>query len=151
MAVKIRLARAGRTHLPFYRIVVADSREARDGRFIAQIGTYDPLKGIKSATINEEVAIKYINSGAQYSDTVKAILKEKGVLVKAKEARSKVETVKKEKVVKTKSTTKTKSTAAKPKASTTTKTKTASTKTTATKTKAAATKTKTNTTKKETK
>ena len=87
MAVKIRLARAGRTHLPFYRIVVADSREARDGRFIAQIGTYDPAKGIESATINEEEAIKYLNSGAQYSDTVKAILKQKGIIAKAKETK----------------------------------------------------------------
>ena len=89
MAVKIRLAREGRTHLPFYRIVVADSRYTRDGRFIEQIGYYDPKKGISSAVINEEAAIKWINSGALYSDTLKSILTSKGIIVKAKEVKAK--------------------------------------------------------------
>ncbi len=84
MAVKIRLTRAGRTHLPFYRVVAADSRYSRDGRYIEQIGTYDPAKGLENANINEDIAIKWINSGAQYSDTVKAIFKEKGILEKAR-------------------------------------------------------------------
>ncbi len=86
MAVKIRLSREGRTHLPFYRIVAADSRYTRDGRYIEQVGTYDPSKGIANASINEEVAIKWLNNGAQYSDTVKAIFKEKGIFQKAKDS-----------------------------------------------------------------
>lgn len=61
MAVKIRLARKGRHELPFYRIVVADSRYARDGRYLDQIGTYDPSKGVANAAINEEVALKWRN------------------------------------------------------------------------------------------
>ena len=82
MAVKIRLARAGRTHDAFYRIVAADSRYSKDGRYLEQIGYYDPDKGVENATINEEVALKWLNNGAQYSDTVKALLKAKGLLNK---------------------------------------------------------------------
>lgn len=85
MAVKIRLSRQGRHESPFYRIVVADSRFTRDGRYIEQIGYYDPAKGIENAHVNEEIAIKWLNCGAQYSDTIKAILKSKGLIVKAKE------------------------------------------------------------------
>lgn len=84
MAVKIRLARKGRHELPFYRIVVADSRYARDGRYLDQIGTYDPSKGVANATINEEVALKWLNTGAQYSDTIKAIFTARGLIQKSK-------------------------------------------------------------------
>ena len=102
MAVKIRLALKGRHESPFYRIVVADSRYARDGRYLEQLGTYDPSKGIGSANINKELAIKWINNGAQYSDTLKAIFTAKGIIVKAKEEKAK-NTVKKAKVAYTKS------------------------------------------------
>lgn len=88
MAVKIRLARAGRTHLPFYRIVAADSRYARDGRYIEQVGTYDPKKGVKDgSSINSEVALKWLRNGAQPSDTVKAIFKANGVYEALKETK----------------------------------------------------------------
>ncbi len=102
MAVKIRLAREGRQHLPFYRVVVADSRYTRDGRYLENLGTYDPLKGLASANLNEELTIKWLVSGAQYSDTVKAILASKGLIEKAKAEKAKT-TVKKSKVVSTKS------------------------------------------------
>ena len=100
MALKIRLARKGRHELPFYRIVVADSRNARDGRYIEQLGYYDPAKGINNAVVNEEVTIKWLNSGAQFSDTVKAIFNAKGLIAKAKETKV---CPKKAKVVSTKS------------------------------------------------
>ena len=82
MAVKLRLTRIGRHKDPFYRIVAADSRYARDGRIVEQIGYFDPQKGVESATINEELALKWLNLGAQPSDTVKAILSRKGLLKK---------------------------------------------------------------------
>lgn len=88
MAVKIRLARAGRHELPFYRIVAADSRYSKDGRYLEQIGTYDPKKGTKEGvTLKEELAIKWLNLGAQPSDTVKALLKEKDIFSKAKQSK----------------------------------------------------------------
>lgn len=102
MAVKLRLTRTGRHDDPFYRIVVADSRYSRDGRCIEQIGYYDPSKGIANAVINEETAIKWLNTGAQYSDTIKAILNAKGVIAKAKSTKG--ETSHKVKVVSTKIT-----------------------------------------------
>ena len=101
MAVKIRLARKGRHELPFYRIVVADSRYTRDGRYLEQIGTYDPSKGIESVSINEELAVKWLKSGAQYSDTVKNILSSKGLISKAKEEKAK-EGIKKANITSTK-------------------------------------------------
>jgi len=82
MAVKLRLTRIGRHKDPFYRIVAADSRYARDGRIVEQIGYFDPQKGVENATINEELALKWLNLGAQPSDTVKAILSRKGLLKK---------------------------------------------------------------------
>lgn len=103
MAVKIRLARAGRHEDPFYRIVAADSRYSKDGRYLEQVGYYDPQKGKEGAVIYEDVAIKWINNGAQFSDTVKAILSKQGILAKAKEAKAKAEKPKKAKVVSTKS------------------------------------------------
>lgn len=80
MAVKLRLTRIGRTHEPHYRIVAADSRYSRDGRFIEQIGTYDPRKDIKDATIDREAALNWLKKGAQPSDTVRAILNRQGIL-----------------------------------------------------------------------
>ena len=102
MAVIIRLTRTGRHAKPFYRIVAADSRYCRDGRYIEQIGYYDPAKGIDSAVVKEDLAIKWLVSGAQASGTVKAILTSKGLVEKAKA--NKV-VVKKAKVVSTKKVT----------------------------------------------
>ena len=87
MAVKIRLTRIGRHDDPFYRIVAADSRFARDGRYIEQIGYFDPEKGEENAVINEELALKWLGLGAQPSDTVKAIFNRKGLNAKAKKAK----------------------------------------------------------------
>lgn len=80
MAVKIRLRRMGAKKAPFYRIVVADSRYPRDGRFIEEIGTYDPTKDPAIVNIDGEKAKKWISNGAQPTDTVKALLKKNGVL-----------------------------------------------------------------------
>lgn len=82
MAVKIRLTRIGRHKDPFYRIVAADSRMSRDGRYIEQIGTYDPSLKENKATINEELALKWLNNGAEPTDSVKAMLSEKGIIAK---------------------------------------------------------------------
>ena len=75
MAVKIRLRRIGAKKAPFYRIVVADSRYPRDGRFIEEIGTYDPTKNPSVITVDTEKAEKWIATGAQPTETVKKILK----------------------------------------------------------------------------
>lgn len=80
MAVKIRLRRMGAKKAPFYRVVVADSRYPRDGRFIEEIGYYDPTKEPASVQIDVEKAQKWIKNGAQPTDTVKALLKKNGVL-----------------------------------------------------------------------
>ena len=80
MAVKIRLRRMGAKRAPFYRVVVADSRYPRDGRFIEEIGTYDPTKDPGAVNIDAEKAKKWISNGAQPTDTVKALLKKNGVL-----------------------------------------------------------------------
>ena len=80
MAVKIRLRRMGAKRAPFYRVVVADSRYPRDGRFIEVIGTYDPTKDPAIVNIDSEKAKKWISNGAQPTDTVKALLKKNGVL-----------------------------------------------------------------------
>ena len=80
MAVKIRLRRMGAKKAPFYRIVVADSRYPRDGRFIEEIGTYDPLKNPSAINVNAERALEWIRTGAQPTDTVKKLLKANGVL-----------------------------------------------------------------------
>lgn len=102
MSVKIRLARAGRHETAFYRIVAADSRYSKDGRYLEQVGYYDPQKGKEGAVIDEAIAIKWLNSGAQYSDTMKAIFAAKGLLVKAKAAKEATKQPAKVKVVKTK-------------------------------------------------
>jgi len=79
MAVKIRLRRIGAKKAPFYRVVVADSRYPRDGRFIEKIGTYDPLAEPPAINIDVEKAQQWIANGAQPTDTVKALLKKVGV------------------------------------------------------------------------
>ena len=80
MAVKIRLRRMGAKKAPFYRVVVADSRYPRDGRFIEEIGFFDPTKEPAIVNIDAEAAKKWIGNGAQPTDTVKALLKKNGVL-----------------------------------------------------------------------
>lgn len=80
MAVKIRLRRMGAKKNPFYRIVVADSRYPRDGRFIEEIGTYDPLKTPADVKIDADKAKQWIANGAQPTDTVKDILKKSDVI-----------------------------------------------------------------------
>lgn len=78
--VKIRLRRMGAKKAPFYRIVVADSRYPRDGRFIEEIGTYNPLTEPASINVNADRAQEWIKNGAQPTDTVRGILKKAGVL-----------------------------------------------------------------------
>ena len=80
MAVKIRLRRMGAKKAPFYRVVVADSRYPRDGRFIEEIGYYDPTKEPSVVKVDAEKAKKWLANGAQPTDTVKVILKKEGIL-----------------------------------------------------------------------
>ena len=80
MAVKIRLRRMGAKKAPFYRIVVADSRFPRDGRFIEEVGYYDPTKEPSVIKIDEEKAKTWLANGAQPTDTVKALLKIQGIV-----------------------------------------------------------------------
>ncbi len=80
MAVKIRLRRIGKKKAPFYRVVVADSRFPRDGRFIEEIGTYNPLTDPAEVNIDSEAAKKWIANGAQPTDTVRGLLKKSGIL-----------------------------------------------------------------------
>ncbi len=77
--VKIRLRRMGKKKAPFYRIVVADSRSPRDGRFIEEIGTYDPTKDPSVYTFNEEAAKKWLGNGAQPTAEVAKLLKIAGI------------------------------------------------------------------------
>ena len=78
--VKIRLKRMGAHKKPFYRVVVADSRTPRNGRFIEEIGTYTPLKDPAEINIDNEAAQKWLANGAQPTDTVRALLKKSGCL-----------------------------------------------------------------------
>ena len=78
--VKLRLKRMGKKGAPFYRIVAADSRSPRDGRFIEQIGTYNPTKAEEKVTLDKELAKKWLSNGAQPTDTVRSILSHEGVL-----------------------------------------------------------------------
>ena len=80
MGVKIRLRRMGAKKAPYYRIVVADSRYPRDGRFIEEIGTYSPLNEPSAVVIDTDKAKQWIANGAQPTDTVRALLKKNGVL-----------------------------------------------------------------------
>ena len=87
MSVKIRLKRMGSNKRPFYRIVVADSRSPRDGRFIETVGTYNPLTDPETVTLKEEKVMNWLNNGAQPSDTVRNILSRNGVMKKFHEAK----------------------------------------------------------------
>ena len=82
MATKIRLKRIGAKKAPFYRIIVADSRAPRDGRFIEEIGFYDPLKKPVEIKVDKEKALDWLGKGAQPSETVKSLFKKSGVLEK---------------------------------------------------------------------
>ncbi|OEH91236.1 30S ribosomal protein S16 [Bacillus solimangrovi] len=82
MAVKIRLKRMGAKKSPFYRLVVADSRSPRDGRFIEEIGTYNPVAKPAEVKIDEEAALKWLQNGAKPSDTVRNLLSEEGIMEK---------------------------------------------------------------------
>ena len=80
--VKIRLNRMGAKRQPFYRIVVADSRSPRDGRFIEIVGNYDPTKNPAIVNVDEEKVIAWIKNGAQPTDTVRSLLSKKGIMKK---------------------------------------------------------------------
>ena len=82
MAVKLRLKRMGSKKKPFYRIVAADSRFPRDGRFIENVGTYNPITEPAEVKIDEEVAMKWLKNGAIPTDTVRDLLKREGILEK---------------------------------------------------------------------
>lgn len=77
--VKMRLKRMGAKKMPYYRIVIADSRSPRDGKFIVQVGTYDPLKNPSAISFDVEVAKGWLENGAQPTDTVKKLLKIAGM------------------------------------------------------------------------
>ena len=79
MAVKIRLRRMGQKKAPFYRIIVADSRSPRDGRFIEEIGTFDPTTGPSTFKVDEEKAKKWLANGAQPTEVVNKIFKQAGI------------------------------------------------------------------------
>lgn len=80
MSVKIRLKRMGMRKMPFYRIVVADSRSPRDGRFIEEIGHYDPRQNPAEIVVDNESAKKWLATGAQPTETVRALLKKSGAI-----------------------------------------------------------------------
>ena len=82
MAVKLRLKRMGAKKKPYYRIVAADARSKRDGRFIETVGTYDPTKNPAEIKVDDALAIKWLNNGAQPTDTVRSILSKQGVMKK---------------------------------------------------------------------
>jgi len=82
MAVKIRLKRMGAKRSPFYRIVVADSRSPRDGRQIETIGTYNPITKPAQVKIDEELALKWLQTGAKPSDTVRNLFSNQGIMEK---------------------------------------------------------------------
>ena len=87
MAVKLRLKRMGSKQKPFYRIVAADSRSPRDGKFIELVGTYNPIKGQEVVTVDEEKALKWLNNGAEPTDTVRNILSKQGIMKKYAESK----------------------------------------------------------------
>lgn len=84
MAVKLRLKRMGSKQRPFYRIVAADSRSPRDGKFIETVGTYQPIYKENNINVDEEKALKWLNNGAIPTDTVKNILTKAGIWAKYK-------------------------------------------------------------------
>ncbi len=88
MAVKIRLKRMGAKKRPFYRIVVADSRSPRDGRFIESIGYYDPTKEPNSVKIDADKVLVWLEKGAQPTDTVRSLLRKDGIMKKYAEIKA---------------------------------------------------------------
>ncbi len=88
MAVKIRLRRMGTKKTPFYRLVVADSRAARDGRFVESLGTYDPRKQPVAVKVDEEKALRWLRLGAQPTDTVRTLLSKAGVMKRFAESKA---------------------------------------------------------------
>lgn len=82
MAVKLRLKRMGSKKKPFYRVVAADSRSPRDGRFIETVGTYNPITEPAEVRIDEELAMKWLRNGAIPTDTVRNLFKQQGILEK---------------------------------------------------------------------
>ncbi len=91
MAVKLRLQRLGKKKQPFYRIVAADSRSPRDGKFIEVVGTYNPRLNPPEVVIKEDKAIKWLKNGAQPTDTVRSLLRREGILLKYHLIRKRVE------------------------------------------------------------
>lgn len=91
MAVKLRLKRMGSKQRPFYRIVAADARSPRDGRFIDTVGTYDPIQNPAVVSIDKEKVKTWLSNGAQPTDTVRNILKSEGILKEFSEAKNKKE------------------------------------------------------------
>ena len=87
MAVKLRLKRMGSKQKPFYRIVAADARSPRDGRFIETVGTYNPIKKPAVVKVDEALALKWLNNGAIPTDTVRSILSKEGIMAKYAEAK----------------------------------------------------------------
>ena len=94
MAVKLRLKRMGAKQNPFYRIVASDSRYPRDGRNIEVVGTYDAVKNPAVVTIDKEKVMKWLNNGAQPTDTVRSILKAEGIIKEYTESKNKKATKK---------------------------------------------------------
>jgi len=88
MAVKLRLKRMGAKRAPFYRIVAADSRSPRDGRFIETVGTYNPVSKGEQVTLKEEAIMRWLGNGAQPTDTVRDILSKAGIMKKFHESKS---------------------------------------------------------------
>ena len=88
MAVKLRLKRMGAKKRPFYRIVAADSRSPRDGKFIEIVGTYKPIMEPAEIKINSEVALKWLNQGAIPTDTVRDLLSKQGIMKAYHESKS---------------------------------------------------------------
>ncbi|MBP1156040.1 MULTISPECIES: 30S ribosomal protein S16 [Paenibacillus] len=87
MATRIRLKRMGAHKAPFYRVVVSDSRSPRDGRFIEEIGTYNPVAQPAIVNIDEEKALKWLQTGAQASDTVRSLFSKAGIMTKFHESK----------------------------------------------------------------
>ena len=96
MAVKLRLKRMGAKKRPFYRIVAADSRVTRDGKFIELIGTYNPIVEPAEIKINEEIALKWLNTGATPTDTVRDLFSKQGIMKKFHESKMVKKDTKKE-------------------------------------------------------
>ena len=91
MAVKLRLKRMGAKQKPFYRIVAADARSPRDGRFIETVGTYNPVAQPAEVKIDKELALKWLNTGAQPTDTVASLLRKEGIMKEYKDSKVKKE------------------------------------------------------------